>query len=542
MFRAILEFNGKKYDVCGESPKVRKQLILIFRTPDFRTKKIALSSIKKLAGQTLWYGVPTIASRFLGYALNILLFWWYEPSSTASITQIYALIPFFNILFTYGLETSYFRFIQDNDKTKVFNTLTTSILVSTISFTGLLLWQSPAIAKLIDFADHPEYIRWMAWILFFDTISIIPFAKLRQEGRPRMFAFIKVFSIAVNVLLVLFFIGFCPKLYKEDPQSAWLFFYDPSIDIGYYIIANVISAIVTLLLLTKELISFRFSFDFNLWKRVMNYSYPLIIVGLGGMINEMLSRLVYTRVLNLPREEELRQLGIFGANYKVAVLITIFIQVFRMGAEPFFFNQAKEDNAQRTYARVMKFFVITCAFMWLAIMVNLPLIKYLSYGSHAAEYGEGLGIVPILGMGSVLLGIYYNLSVWYKLTNKTLTGAWITLAGAAITILLNIWWIPLFGYNGSAWATFACYAFMMVISYKLGQKYYRIPYATKKLLAYLTIVTLLFLIHQLFVYFVDALWAGTLFGLILLAVFAWFILLVERKEFQKMPVIGKYIK
>lgn len=501
-----------------------------------------MSSIKKLAGQTLWYGVPTIASRFLGNALNFLLFWWYEPSSTASITQVYAVIPFLNILFTYGLETSYFKFVQDHDKTKVFNTFFSSIIITTIVLTALLLWQSNTVAGLIDFAEHPEYIQWVAWILFFDTLSVIPFTKLRQEGRPRKYSFIKVFSIVINVALVLFFLGVCPKLYQENPQSIWLIAYDPSIGIGYYIIANVIASILTLVLLTKEVWGFRFVFDFTLLKKVMKYSYPLIIVGFGGMINEMLSRLVYTRVLDLPREEEMRQLGIFGANYKVAVLITIFIQVFKMGAEPFFFNQAKEENAPRTYAKVMKFFVIVCAIMWLAIAVNLPLIKYLAYGSNAAAYGEGISIIPILAMGNVFLGIYYNLSVWYKLTNKTLTGAWITLAGVVITILLNIWWIPLFGYNGSAWATFICYAFMMIISYQLGQKHYRIPYASKKLIAYLVIVTLLYLIHQLFVYFIPQLWLGTAFGLLLIAVFAWFILLVERKEFQKMPVIGKYIK
>jgi len=501
-----------------------------------------MSSIKKLAGQTLWYGVPTIASRFLGNALNILMFWWYEPTSTAIITQVYAVIPFLNILFTYGLETSYFRFIQDHDKAKVFNTFLSSILITTILFTSLLLWQAPAVAGIIDFADHPEYIRWVAYILFFDTLSVIPFAKLRQEGRPKMYAFIKVFSIVVNVLLVLFFIGVCPKLYREDPQSIWLFFYDPTIGIGYYIIANVIASILTLVLLSKEIFSFRFSFDFSFWKQVMKYASPLIVVGFGGMINEMLSRLMYTRLSNLPREQELRELGIFGANYKTAVLITIFIQVFRMAAEPFFFNQSKEENAQRTYARVMKFFVIVCAFMWLAIVVNLELIKKLAYGNNAEEYGEGLHIIPILSMGSVFLGIYYNLSVWYKLTNKNLTGAWITLAGAAITILLNIWWIPIFGYTGSAWATFVCYAFMMIVSYKLGQKHYPIPYVTKKLIAYLVIVTLLFLIHQLFLYFLPQFWLGIAFGGVLLGVFGWFILLVERKEFQKMPVIGKYIK
>jgi len=186
--------------------------------------------------------------------------------------------------------------------------------------------------------------------------------------------------------------------------------------------------------------------------------------------------------------------------------------------------------------------VIVCSFIWLGIVVNLPLIKYIGAGKNAALYEEGLSIVPILAMGSVFLGIYYNLSVWYKLTNKTLTGAWITLIGAVITIALNIWWIPLFGYNGSAWANFVCYAFMMVISYKLGQKHYPIPYVTKKLIAYLVIVTLLFLIHKAFVYFVSSFWLGTAFGCLLIAIYAWFILLVEKKEFQKLPVIGKYVK
>lgn len=500
-----------------------------------------MSSIKKLAGQTLWYGVPTISSRFLGYILNLFLFWLYKPSDTASITQVYAVIPFLNILFTYGLETSYFRFVQLHDKQQVYNTLFSSLIVTTFLFSLFIYLNAGLLASAIDFADHPEYMRWVAWIMFFDTLSIIPFARLRQEGRPRKYAFIKVFSITVNVLLVLFFIGLCPQWYKANPENPWLFFYDPNIEIGYYIVANIIASMVTLLLLAKEITQFRFTFNWQLWKQVMNYSYPLIIVGMGGMINEMLSRLVYTRVLDLPREEEIHQLGVFGANYKVAVLITIFIQVFKMGAEPFFFNQSKEPNAPRTYARVMKFFVIACCIIWLGIVVNLPLIKYLFYGKNAEAYGEGLGIIPILAMGSVFLGIYYNLSIWYKLTNRNLTGAWITLAGAGITIVLNIWWIPLFGYMGSAWATFICYAFMMGLSYKLGQRYYPIPYVTKKLIAYLVIVTLLYLIYLLFSYFVGNLWMQTGFGMVLLLAFVWFLVQVERKEFKQLPFIGKFI-
>ncbi len=500
-----------------------------------------MSNIKKLAGQTLWYGVPTIATRFLGYILNLFLFWIYKPADTAVITQVYAVIPFLNILFTYGLETSYFRFVQDHDKQKVYNTLFSSIIITTIIFTVILYMNAPAVASFIDFADHPEYIRWVAWIMFFDTLSIIPFARLRQEGRPRRYAFIKVFSIFVNIALVIFFIGFCPKWYQQDPTNPLLFLYDPSIGIGYYIIANIVASMATLLLLSKEVAMLRFAFNTDLWKQVMKYSYPLIIVGMGGMVNEMLSRLVYTRVLDLPKEVEEHQLGVFGANYKIAVLVTIFIQVFKMGAEPFFFNQSKEANAPRTYARVMKFFVIACCVIWLAIVVTLPVVKFLFYGKNAKSYSEGLSIIPILAMGNVFLGIYYNLSVWYKLTNRNLTGAWITMAGAVITLLLNIWWIPLFGYNGSAWATFICYAFMMVVSYRLGQRYYPIPYVTKKLIAYLVIVSLLYLIYLGFAHFVVAIWWQTGFGILLLMSFLWFLLQVEKKEFRQLPIIGRYI-
>jgi O-antigen/teichoic acid export membrane protein len=260
------------------------------------------------------------------------------------------------------------------------------------------------------------------------------------------------------------------------------------------------------------------------------------------MINEMLSRLVYTRVLDLPKEEEIRQLGIFGANYKLAVLITIFIQVFRMAAEPFFFNQSTDKNAPRTYARVMKFFVIACCLMWLAIVTNLDVIKYIGYGKNAKAYAEGLKIIPVLAMGSVFLGIYYNLSVWYKLTNRTLTGAWITLAGAVITIVLNIWWIPIWGYMGSAWATFACYSFMMLISYFLGQKHYRIPYALKKIIAFIILAVVLFFIHRSITKWLPNIYISLFLSILLLIIYSSFILLLEKKEFQKLPMIGKYIK
>ena len=392
---------------------------------------------------------------------------------------------------------------------------------------------------------HPEFVTWMILIIFFDTLYTLPMAKLRLEERPRKYAFINVVSIALNVAFVLFIFYVVKPAYDHDRYTFLGTLYNPDIGIGYFILANLFASGITLLLLYKEFAAFRFSFDKALWKEVMLYSYPLIIVGLGGMINEMLSRLVYRKVLHLPAAEEEFQLGIFGANYKLAVLITIFIQIFRLAAEPFFFNQSKNEGAQRTYARVMKFFVIACCMMFLVVSLFLEAWTLL-IASRFPEYKLGIHIVPVLAMGSVFLGIYYNLSVWYKLTNRNMTGAYITIAGAVITILLNIILIPKYGYTGAAWATFICYAFMMVANYILGQKHYPVPYARKKLLTYLVIVTLLYVLHEyaiarplvntgayLYVYYGSA--------FIFLGLFTWLVLKVEKKEFVKLPFVGKWV-
>jgi O-antigen/teichoic acid export membrane protein len=496
-------------------------------------------SIKKLAGQTIWYGLPTIGSRFIGYILNFSLAFIYHAVDTADLVTIYAIIPFLNIVFTYGVETSYFRFAQEKNKTELYNTLTASIAISTISFTAILLLLSNTLARATFMPDHPEYFRWVALIIFFDTLATLPYARLRQEGRPRKYAFVRLSAIVINVIVVIFFLGICPNIASKHPQSLLLLFYDSTIGIGYYFIGNLIGSAVAFILLWKEW-SLDFSF-FNgkLWKEVMRYSYPLIIVGLGGMINEMLSRLVYQYVVKIPPQEAKEQLGIFGANYRLAVLITIFIQMFRMAAEPFFFNQFKESNAKKTYARVMKFFVIACCFMFLIIGLFLDVFQKI-LTLRFSEYGEGIHIVPVLAMGSVFLGIYYNLSVWYKLTNKNWYGAAITLGGAVITVLLNIWWIPHFGYTGSAWATFTCYACMMVSSYFLGQKFYSIPYHVKKLLAYLVLTTLIFFVHKGLLMIWDNYWFSTITATFLFGCFIVLIAKTERHEFARLPIAGKF--
>jgi O-antigen/teichoic acid export membrane protein len=501
-----------------------------------------LSGIKKLAGQTLWYGVPTIASRFLGYLMNMALpFFVAMPEKTADLVQVYTIIPFLNVLYAYGLETAYFRFSQTHDKQKLYNTLSLSLLFSSIFFTAVLLLCQNTLVNAANLNAHPGYILWMIAILAVDNLNTLPFAKLRQENRPRRYAFARVAGIVLNVCIVFLFLGVIPKILASDPGHFLAQVYDKDFGLGYYLLGNLCGSLFTLLVLSKEIRQVRIQIDLTLWKEVMRYSAPLIIVGLGGMVNDVLSRLIYRHVVDLPQNEADHELGIFANIFRIALLVTIMIQAFRMAAEPFFFNKSGDENAQKTYARVMKFFVIACCFMFLFIGLFLDVFRWIFTTYANPAWAEGMEVVPLLALGNIFLGIYYNLSIWYKLTNKNMYGAAITIGGAVITIVLNIILIPRLHYTGAALATFCCYLFMMLCSYALGQKYYPVPYAVKKLLAYVTLSVLLYFVHLALLKLV----AGSLLfsisaGIVLFLGFTWFVLKIEAKELAKLPVVGKY--
>jgi len=501
-----------------------------------------LSSIKKLAGQTLWYGVPTIASRFLGYLMNMALpFFVLMPEKTADLVQVYTIIPFLNVLYAYGLETAYFRFSQTHDKQKLYNTLSLSLLFSSVLFTVLLLLCKDSLVNAADLNQHPDYILWMIAIIAVDNLNTLPFAKLRQENRPKRYAFARIAGIVLNVAVVIMFLGVIPKILQSNPDSFLKNIYNKDIGLGYYLLGNLCGSLFTLLVLSKEIRQVKIRFDFSLWKEVMRYSAPLIIVGLGGMVNDVLSRLIYRHVVNLPRQQADHELGIFANIFRIALLITIMIQAFRMAAEPFFFNKSKDENAQKTYARVMKFFVIACCFMFLFIGLFLDAFKWIFVTFANPRWAEGLEVVPLLALGNIFLGIYYNLSVWYKLTDKNAIGAIITIGGAIITVVLNIVLIPRLHYTGAAIATFTCYLFMMLSSYWLGQKYYPIPYAVKKLIAYITLVVLIYIIHLGLIKLLPNNYFFSLCtGFVLFAFFTWFVSRVEARELAKLPVVGKY--
>ena len=499
-----------------------------------------MSGIKKLAGQTLWYGVSSIFGRLLNYLLTPILTAIFLEREYGKISVLFTIAALLNIFYTYGMETSYFRFAAMQPEKKVYNTTSTSIWISTTLFTAILLLLVPPIAEFYELGKNPEYITWIILIVALDTLSVLPFAKLRFEGRPRKFAFIKVINIIVNVGLVLFFYLVCKPAYENNTGSFFASLYKPEIGLGYVIIANMIASGLTLVLLSKELFQFRFRINPVFWKELISYSWPLIIVGFGGIINETIDRTMLLKLLPGSPDQNFAVSGIYSANYKLAILIVLFIQAFRLGAEPFFFKQSTGENAPRVYARVMKFFVIACCFCFLGVTMFLDIWKhFMSVNTHP-NYALGLKVVPILMLAKIFLGIYYNLSIWYKLKDRNLTGAWITLGGALITFIINWFLIPVWGFMACAIATIACYGFMMVTSYILGQRHYPVPYAWKKILAYITICVLLFAIHYTIRYYSGSVWINHAVGILFLALFSLLVFRVERKEFEKMPFLRRF--
>jgi O-antigen/teichoic acid export membrane protein len=492
-----------------------------------------LSSIKKLAGQTIWYGASSIFARFLYYLLTPYLTLKFRGTvEYGKMSLIYALIPFLNTLILFAFETAYFRFIQRSEfREDVYNTLTTSLLISTGCIVGLTIFFHVPIAHFIGLTTHPEYITLAAVIIGLDAISALPFAKLRNENRPKKFAAIRIIGILINIAAIYFFLTVCPHIIKNDPNSVLHLIYSAGFGVGYVLIANIAQSLFQLVALWKELISARLKINLVLWKEVWVYALPLTIAGFAGMINETFDRVMLQRWSPLKGDAATFEVGIYSACYKLSILITLFVQAFRMGAEPFFFKQSTEANAPKVYARVMKFFVITICGMFLLVSLYLDVWKYFI---RDEKMWAGLKVVPILLLANMFLGIYINLSIWYRLSRKTTAGAYITLIGAGITIVVNFLFIPYFSYMACAWATFLCYGTMMVISYIWGQKSYPVPYAWKKLTAYIVIVVILYFVHHA----ITNIWHNSALSLtvatLFLALFSLFIYRVERKEFDNL--------
>jgi O-antigen/teichoic acid export membrane protein len=444
---------------------------------------------RKLAGQTAVYGFSTIFGRLLNYLLIPLYTRMFLPAELGVFVEFYAYVSFLVIILTYGMETAFFNFsAKEEDADVVYSTALISLFVSTCLFLLPMFFFTGPISSVIRHPDHPEYITWIALIIALDAFTSIPFARLRHQNRATKFAGIKMINIGANIGFNLFFIAFCKPAY-ENPDSPFHAFalqvYKPEIGVGYIFISNLVASLVSLCLLLPEMFRIRMRFNVELWKKMMVYALPLLIAGLAGMTNETGDRIMLKYLL--PANISEAQVGIYGNCYRISIIMTIFIQTFRYAAEPFFFSQSKESNSGQVYADVMKYFVIICSLIFLGTMLNMSWIQAF-VGPH---FRSGLPVVPILLLANLCLGVFFNLSIWYKLSGKTQWGAYLTIYGALVTLVLNFIWIPshgMFGgYMGSAWATLICYASMMVISYIIGQRHYHIRYDLSRILGYLFI-------------------------------------------------------
>jgi O-antigen/teichoic acid export membrane protein len=448
-----------------------------------------LNPLKKLASQTAVYGLSQIVGRFVNYLLVPLHTALFDTAEFGVNTLMYSYVTFFNVLLTYGMETAFFRFSQKQDNpAQVYSTALTSLISSSLFFGLMFGVFSPQIASFINVPDHPKYVVYFTAIIALDAISAVPFAYLRQQNKALKFAIVKNINIFTNILLNLYFLMLCP--YVQQKYGTLLPMYNGTIDIGYIFIANLIASIITIPLLWKEILAIRnASFNKTLWREMLVYGLPLMVVGFAGMINETLDRIIISYVYT-DVQEGLRATGIYGANYKLSILMSLFIQAFRYAAEPFFFNHAKDNDKRHIYATVMNYFTLVCLVLFLTVTLYIDVFKHFIN----KRYWEGLHVVPILLLANMFLGMYFNLSIWYKLSDNTNKGAMISAIGAGITILANIILVPLWGYTGSAWATLICYVSMAVICYAMGAKYYPIPYQVKRLMGYIGFALVLFFV------------------------------------------------
>ena len=423
-----------------------------------------MNPLKKLASQTAIYGLSSVVGRLLNYLLVPLYTRYFLPAEYGVVTELYAYVAFLVVMLTYGMETAFFRFSKKEETTKVYSTTLISLLISSVVFVGLIFLNSSAISQWLGYANHPEYIQFFALIIGMDAVASISFAKLREQDKAMRFAFIRIVNIMINIGLNLYFI-----VYQEY-------------GIAYIFIANLVASVITLLMLFPQMISSSWVFDKKLWKKMMIYALPLLIAGLAGMTNETIDRILLKHLL--PNTDiAASELGLYGAFYKLSIIMILFIQTFRFAAEPFFFAQEKEGNSRKIYADVMKYFTIIMAFIFLGVTIFYDVIK----GFLGSEYHDDRGflVVSILLLANLFLGIYYNLSIWYKLTEKTKYGAYLSIFGAIITLSLNFTLIPVLGFVGCAWATLVCYFSMTVASYYLGKRHFSVPYQVKRIALYL---------------------------------------------------------
>ncbi|MFC5283120.1 lipopolysaccharide biosynthesis protein [Pedobacter alpinus] len=489
-----------------------------------------MSTIKKFASQTALYGIATVASRILNFFLTPIYTRVFDKKVYGVFTEMYSYASILNALLSFGMETTFFRYINkkgDQKEAVYANTFIVVLCTSAIFLATTLIFIDPIAAwvqdeRLVSVAEYKTYIKFFVFILVIDAISVVPFAKVRADGRPGRYSLIKLINVLTFIGLNLFFIFVIPYIIKNQSFGAAYFqeWYRNNW-IGYVFVANLIASLLTLFLLIPELLQLKLKLHKDLALEMFTYSWPVLVANLSFIINENVDKIFLSHLL--PANISNAQVGIYGACSKIAIFLSIFIMAFRLGAEPFFFSYAKNENAGKTYAFIMDYFVLAISLIFVGVVANIELLK----NFIAPEYWVGLDVVPILLFGYVSLGIYMNLSIWYKLSDQTKYGLYISGIGALVTIVLNLLFIPKYGFMASAWVSLTAYTSMMILSYILGQKNYAIPYHLKRNVAYL--MASIILVWLSYIYFNKSL----IIGNILFVGFGLVILYLERSQIKK---------
>lgn len=472
-----------------------------------------MAGVKSLAKDTAIYGVSSIVGRFLNWCLVPLYTRLFPEDMYGVVTYVYSIVALALIILTYGMETGFFRFANHerySNPDEVYSTSLTSLgFTSTLFFALVLLFLEP-VSRAMECGGHESYVWMMALAVAIDAYSCIPFAYLRYKKRPVRFAMLKLVNIGLNIVLNIFFLLICPWLMRVAP--GWVeWFYVADLGIGYIFLSNLIASAVTLLMLLPDIVRIPLKFNGRLLREMLAYSFPLLVLGIAGIMNQTLDKILYPV---LATSDAMAGLGIYGANYKIAIVMVMFIQAFRFAYEPCIFSQSRErgDNKLQAYRDAMKYFVIFALFIFLGVMYYLDILRYFV----RPDYWAGLKVVPVIMAAEFFFGVFFNLSLWYKLTDKTVWGTWFSLLGLAVTVGLNVLLVPRYGYMGCAWAAFCCYGVMMLASYFVGNAKYPIGYNVGRLMFYVGLAAVLYPLGcciELGAHWADFIYRGALLAL-----------------------------
>lgn len=452
-----------------------------------------MAGIKSLLKDTAVYGLSSIVGRFLNWMLVPLYTICFPVAEYGVVTFVYSVVALAMVVLTYGMETGFFRFAnhdQWKDPMEVYSTALLSLITSSSVFVVAVLAFLRPVTHWMECDGHPAYVVIMAVCVALDAVMTIPYSYLRYSGRPFRFAALRLVNIGLNIGLNLFFILLCPWLMKTHPATvSW--FYEPSFGIGYIFLANLIASAVNMVMMLPELRGFPWRFNSVLWRQMMRYSLPLLVLGVAGIMNQTIDKILYPSLVSDP-SQAMYGLGIYGANYKIAVVLLVFLQAFRFAYEPFIFSRdrGRGDNRLQAYRDAMKYFIIFALFIYLGVMYYLDILRYFI----SPRYFSGLRVVPIVMLGELFFGIFFNLSVWYKLTDRTIYGAWFSLLGLAVTVSLNIILVPRIAYMGCAIAALSSYGVMMVASYVIGNRKYPVGYPMWRIGFYFAVAAFLYYI------------------------------------------------